>query len=107
MSALTREVIMEERRKLKAKYGKLFDSTSEVLFRIDPFGINFETNTDEYEFEVGTILPRLKNCQSESDVCRIVHEEFERWFGDAGTQKHYEPIAKEIWALWQKYNSKP
>ena len=108
MSSQTRKEIIEERRQLKAVYGELFDATAALLFQVDPIGINYETNTDEYEPEVGTILPRLKNCQSESDVCRVVHEEFERWFGiDAGTQKKYEPVAAEIWKLRQKFNAKP
>jgi hypothetical protein len=102
-----REVIVEERRQLKAVYGELFADTAALLFRLDPIGINYDTNTDEYEPEAGTILPRLKNCQSEGDVCRVVHEEFRCWFGiDAGTQKKYEPIAAEIWKLWQKFNAK-
>jgi hypothetical protein len=37
-------------------------STSELLFRHDPVGINFEVNTDEYEPKAGTILPRLHAC---------------------------------------------
>ena len=70
-------------------------------------GINFDTNTDEYEPEAGTILPRLKSCQSESDVSRVVYEEFERWFGiNAGTEKRYGPIAVELWQLCQKFNAK-
>ncbi len=103
-----REEIIEERRMMKTMYGELFDATAALLFRHDPIGINFDDNTDEYEPEVGTILPRLKSCLSENDVCRVVHEEFEQWFGiDAGTQKRYEPIAAELWQLWQKFNAKP
>ena len=102
----TREVIIEERRQLKIIYGELFDTTTALLFRLDPIGINYKTNTDEYEPEVGTILPRLKSCQSRDDVCRIVHEEFVRWFGDARPQKNYELIAAELWELWQKFNAK-
>jgi hypothetical protein len=60
----TRKDILEERRQLKAAYGRLFDSVAEVLFRHDPAGINFEINPNEYDAEVGTILPRLRSCQS-------------------------------------------
>jgi len=49
-----------ERQALRRHYPVLFDEVSSILFRHDPIGINFETNTDEYEPEVGTILPRLK-----------------------------------------------
>ena len=66
----TREEILEERRTLKAEYGELFDSVAALLFRHDSVGINFETNPDEYHAEAGTILPRLRGCQSDEEVRR-------------------------------------
>lgn len=98
----TREEILAKRAKAKREYGKLFSAVSEVLFRHDPIYINFETNTDEYDLEAETILPRLRKCQSVEDVQTVVHEEFLRWFGeDAGEREVYQEIAEEIWALWQ------
>ena len=99
-----REQIVEERRRLKAEYRELYDKVAALLFRHDPEGINFETNTDEYEPEVGTILPRLRSCHSEDDVLWVVHEEFLRWFGadTARPQEHYAKIATEIWRLWRR-----
>lgn len=104
---MTREEILENRRRLKAEYGKLYDEVAALLFRHDPEGINFETNTDEYEPEVGTILPRLRNCDSEADALRIVHEEFVRWFGadTAVPRERYAKIAAEIWQVWRKSNT--
>jgi len=101
----TREEVLEERKQLKAQYCGLFDDIAALLFRHDPIGINFESNTDEYEPEVGTILPRLQNCQSPDDVRQVVHEEFVRWFevDTAGPQERYEAIAQEIWELWQQF----
>lgn len=99
----TREQILEERRRLKAEYGELFDALSALLFRHDPIGIAFDNeNTDEYDPETGTILPRLRNCASSSDVQRVVHEEFVRWFdaGNAGPEERYTLIASEIWELY-------
>ena len=56
----TREEILRERRQLKAEYGDVFDSVAALLFRHDPIGIAFENeNTNEYEPEAGTILPRV------------------------------------------------
>ena len=98
----TREQILEERRQLVAEYGTLFDAVSALLFRHDPVGVAFENeNTDEYDPETGTILPRLRNCRSASDVQRVVHEEFVRWFdaGNAGPEERYALIASEIWEL--------
>jgi len=99
----TREGILEARRQLRAQYADLFDSTAALLFRHDPVGINFEVNPDEYESEAGSILPRLPGCQSADDVCRVVHEEFVRWFDavTAGPSERYIQIASEIWQLWQ------
>jgi len=75
----------------------------ELLFRHDPIGINFETNTDEYEPEARTIVPRLHEAADEQDVLRIVHEEFVHWFGEtAGPGERYRQIASEIWQLWNR-----
>src|SRR5450755_632884 len=100
-----REEILQERRSLRAEYGELYASTAELLFRHDPIGINFDNNTDEYEPEVGTILPKLRFCQSATDVHQVVHEEFVRWFDPitAGPKERYAEIASEIWQLWQGY----
>jgi hypothetical protein len=80
----------------------LLDSVSEILFRHDPIGINFESNADEYDPEAGTILPRLFDCQCLKDVHQVVYEEFVRWFDEstAGPFEIYDSIAKEIWDLW-------
>jgi hypothetical protein len=97
-----RDRIIEEQRHLKAEYGQLFDELLALFFRYDPMGINFEENTDEYSPEVRTILPRLHECKSESEVCLLIHEEFNRWFsGDAGPMERYAPIAAEVWQAWQ------
>lgn len=99
-----RDAILEERRRLRNQYGKLFDAVSSLLFRHDPIQINFDTNTDEYDPEVGTILPRLRDSKTAADVQQVVHEEFVRWFGrdNAGSKEHYSKIAEEIWQLWKE-----
>ena len=105
----TREEILENRRRLRAEYGELFDSTAALLFRHDPICINFDVNTDEYETEAETILPRLRGCHSADDALQVVHEEFVRWFDRsiAGPQERYKEIASEIWRLWQAHQSNP
>ncbi len=100
----TRDEILESRRRLRAEYGKLFDSIAAILYRHDPIGITFENpNTDEYEPEAETILPRLRSCHSTDDVLQAVHAEFVRWFGSAtaGPPEHYKKIASEVWQIWQ------
>ncbi len=80
-----------------------------LLFRHDLVGIAFENeNTDEYEPETGTILPRLRGCESASEALRVVHEAFVPWFdaGTAGPEERYAEIASEIWQLWQRYRDR-
>ena len=90
-----------DREALNVAYAELFERLTEILFRHDPIGINFETNTDEYEPEVSTIIPRLRSATSREDVRRVVHEEFMRWFdgGMAGGEANYDAIATEVWDL--------
>lgn len=94
-----------ERKALKEQYGALFDRISSALFEADPVGINFETNTDEYDPEVGTIIPRLKHAASAHDVEAIIHEEFCRWFSleDAGPKKQYRLVATRVWEFWCEF----
>jgi hypothetical protein len=96
---------IEKRKALRREYGTLFDTLAKLLFDSDPIGINFETNTDEYEPEVGTIIPRLKHATSENEVRQLVYEEFCRWFDaeTAGPIDGYTDIASEVWAEWQRY----
>jgi hypothetical protein len=99
----TREEIQVVKRQLKLEYGTLFDSITAILFRHDPIGINYEDNTDEYEPEARTILPRLRTCQSVEELQSVVREEFQQWFGDeiADSAERYKEISEEIWCLWQ------
>jgi hypothetical protein len=102
-----REQILAERQQLRAEYGALFDEIAAILFELDPVGINFESNTDEYEPEVGTILPRLRSCSSVADARRVIHEEFVRWFEPetAGPESNYQEAAERIWAAWERHQS--
>jgi hypothetical protein len=94
-----------ERDELRKKYRDLYDRLTELFFRLDPIGIGSEGNEDEYELEVGTILPRLSGCTSESDCLNVIHEEFVRWFDAriAGPASNYEPIAHEVWLIWNEH----
>lgn len=101
--ARTRIQILESRRQLRTEYGELFDSIAALLYRHDPIGINFEVNSDEYQTETETILPRLRGCHSPADVLQVIHAEFVRWFDPAiaGPPEHYKKLALEVWQLWQ------
>jgi hypothetical protein len=71
-------------------------------------GINFGDNTDEYDAEAGTIIPRLSSCHTEADAHRIVMEEFQRWFSDdtASRRDVYLQPSREIWRAWLQFNGK-
>lgn len=97
--------LRQERQMLRHAYQGLFDEISALLFLHDPIGINFDDNTDEYEPEVGTILPRLRQSSTVDELTRIVHEEFVRWFGRdvAGPIGKYIEIAREMEVLVGRY----
>jgi hypothetical protein len=95
---VTREQIVREREALKAQFGPAYESLLRVLFEEDAEGLNFGDNTDEYDPEVRTILPRLANCSSVDDVQDVVSEEFRRWFGPAPVERRaaYRRLAERI-----------
>lgn len=72
-----------------------------LLFEGDPIGISSMSNTDEYRPEAQTIVLRLTDARSESDVAVIVHEEFVRWFDPVtvGPIRRYHSVAAAIWRL--------
>jgi hypothetical protein len=88
---------------LKQKYRLLFETIAGLLFQNDPMGINFGDNTDEYESEAGTILPRLSGARAIEDVQTIVYEEFCRWFGEVetGPSEAYREVSVRIWDAWR------
>lgn len=100
MSNYTREDIERERADLKARFGNAYERLEAILFEEDPVGISFGNNTDEYDPEVRTILPRLDVCRSVEDVEDVVHSEFSRWFEPdiAGPRARYRRVAERVFA---------
>lgn len=98
-----RQELRRQHQELRRKYKDLYDTVSEILYQHDPIGINFVFNIDEYEPEVGTILPRLKEANSPIELRKIVHEEFVRWFSSdlAGDEGDFTEITEEIWDAYQ------
>jgi len=99
-----------DRDELKRKYKKLFFELQSILFEHDLMGINFEDNTDEYDPELGTILPRLSSAKNSDDVSKIIFEEFKKWFDADMAEKisknAYNNLGKDMWVAWSKYNEK-
>lgn len=104
--------IQDRRAKLRRAYGELYVQLSRALFEADPVGINFGHNTDEYEPEVDTILPRLATCNGPLEVQTVLHEEFSRWFGadEAGPLERFSALAVVVWRLassWRRLAGLP
>jgi hypothetical protein len=97
--------VRAQRDLMKRDYGDLFDEVSALLFKADPIGINFESNTDEYDPEASTIIPRLRKCANAEQVCTVVFEEFVRWFSveDAGAPERYREVSAQIWDAWRRF----
>jgi hypothetical protein len=98
---------MEPKHKLfKRRYRDLHASLTALLYRRDPVGLAaLGAPKDEYEPEVGTIIPRLQDAKSPDDVRRILHEEFLRWFDaeeTTGPEAAYDEVAHEIWDKFLK-----
>ncbi|MBI4488285.1 MAG: hypothetical protein HY694_04310 [Deltaproteobacteria bacterium] len=91
---------------LKAAYGTLYTEVSRLLREADPIRlIGIGAPDDEYDPEVSTILPRLREAKSPDDVQRTVHEEFIHWFGaeTAGPATHYATVSHDIREVWNKF----
>ena len=84
---------------------QFFEAVSRAMFEHDPIGINYENNTDEYDAEAGTVIPRLDSCNSADAVATVLHEEFSKWFGTdiAGSRATYVDLAEDIWNLYVQH----
>ena len=97
-----------DRKAALLRYEKLRRLVEDVLRRHDPIQlISIGAPDDEYEPEVGTIVPRLKEASSLHDVQQMLHQEFTKWFGaeQAGTSELYMAAAKELWWGWLHFEA--
>jgi hypothetical protein len=86
---------------LKQQYRELFEAVSSALHESDPMGlIKLGCPSDEYEPEVGTVLPRLKDAQNANDVQRILHQGFSA--DDTGPLENYHAASIAVWHAWQR-----
>jgi hypothetical protein len=86
---------------IQTKDPEFFAAVSGAMFQHDLLGINFGDNTDEYDAEAGTVIPRLGACFSVEDTARVLHEEFVAWFGSetAGDIASFRALASDVWRL--------
>jgi hypothetical protein len=93
----------DDQKRAKARFLKLQRAVSAILQHHDPINLSqIGAPDDEYDPEVGTIVPRLREARNDEEVRTILHEEFVRWFGldEAGPVDLYSAPAKEVWDQW-------
>ena len=91
---------------LRQSYKELRASVQKAINSADPIGLIANGSPrDEYDPEIGTILPRLQDADSVEQIATVLLEEFRRWFGEdeVGTQQDYSDAAKEILYALNKY----
>ena len=73
-----------------------------LLLHMDPLNINYGGGKAVYAPDADAIVNRLPQCQSEWDVCAVIHEQLRLSFGAEAIVpfEQYLPIAKEIWEFW-------
>ena len=94
------------RKRLQVEYRALYDQVLEILFREDPGRVHPREDDEKYVPEVVTILPRLRDAASVSDVRQIVQEELRRWYGSRISnpdREHLEQAAQDIWSAWHRF----
>jgi hypothetical protein len=75
-------ILAVERGRLKARHPRLFADLAAYLYTRDPMQRRLGSNRDQYEPEVGTILPRLFDVDSVTDAATVIEDEFRRWWKD-------------------------
>jgi len=92
---------------LKRAYTGMFEDLTAYLYEQDPMVLNYGINPDEYEPEVGTILPRVFDAGSPAEIVSVIREEFERWFGPRLRIENatYEDLADGIFAIIDRYRT--
>ncbi len=102
------EAILARRHELRQEYAGLYEEVEALLFRHDPMSINFGSNTDEYDPEVETILPRVTSGQTLKEMQQIIYQEFVRWFSleDVGSDPgRFEAIAEDVHSAVLRHRS--
>ena len=93
-------------KQVKDAYFKLFESVSEILFRVDPVGIaSGKENPNEYDAEAGEIIAKLGGCRSEQEALTVVYDTFCDMFDKktAGPKAKYTKVAGEIWRVYRAF----
>ena len=99
---------MEARHRALAPLRPIVEDVSVAMLKADPIALrSVDGPKDEYDPEAETVVMRLSELRrvpTQTDVLRVVHEEFVHWFGDvAGTEARYVALSTAIHDLWHKF----
>lgn len=115
----TLEQLRDKRARLRAKFGTLYDSVAQVLYRHDPMDLVMEFNQDEYFPEADAILLRIEHAGSPAELRQIIWQVFKELFapdeeidendaaelGDnVGEESKYDAIATDIWQAYARWH---
>ena len=91
---------------MEPRYRTLVAAVERAINDSDPIGLlEGGAPSDEYNPEIGTIVPRVVKAQSVDEVTAVLYEEFLRWFGEdtAGPRQTYEAPGRRIWDALLEY----
>jgi hypothetical protein len=104
-----REAI-SRRHLFRREYRPLRNAVAAVIARADPVNLlALGAPGDEYDGEVGAILPQLPRAGNEADVLAIIRSEFVRRFGEdvAGPPERYTEAAAAVWLALRETRQPP
>lgn len=94
----------------KEEMKPLVQEVSSILFECDPMCLDFETNTDEYDFVADTVVLLLKDKETVDDVIEAVISSIKCWFSrdlsNYKTNDKFISMSQRIWAAWSEYQRK-
>lgn len=98
-----------ERQRLKRDYAAMFEDLTAYLYEQDPMELNFGMNLDEYEEEVGTILPRALDAESPATLSTLFARSSNAGLGGAfgSRMPHTRIWLKGIFVIIDRSRSSP
>jgi hypothetical protein len=91
---------ISRRHLFRREYRPLQNAVAAVIAKADPVNLlALGAPGDEYDGEVGAILPQLPRARNQDDVRSIIRGEFVRRFGEdvAGPPERYTEAAAAVW----------
>jgi hypothetical protein len=84
-------------KELREQYFNLFNMVKKIINECDPIGLLPSAPDDEYEMEIGKIVPLLNKIGSENALTEEISKIFNKAFGWDFTNEKCLSIAKKIW----------